>query len=113
LARARRRYTVDRATGRYGMQDRTKMVRPDELCSLAEACIGFNQFDKASAALDEALTIAESDGDRYCEAETRRLRGELLLRKSESDQVEAETCFKRATEVAGSKARDGGSSARR
>ena len=50
--------------------------------------------------MDEALTIAEIDGDRYCAAETHRLRGELLLRKSESNRVEAETCFEHATEVA-------------
>jgi predicted ATPase len=77
-----------------------KVTRPDELYLLAEACIAFNQFDKASETLDEALTIAESDGDCYCEAETHRLRGELLLRKSESNRVEAEACFDRAIEVA-------------
>jgi predicted ATPase len=76
------------------------MVRPRLLCSLAEACVGFNQFEKASEALDEALTIAESDGARYWEAETHRLRGEVALRKSESNLVEAETCFERAAEVA-------------
>jgi predicted ATPase len=76
------------------------MERPRELCSLAEACIAFNQSDKASEALDEALTIAGSDGDRCWEAETHRLRGELLWRKSASNRVEAETCFERATEIA-------------
>jgi predicted ATPase len=83
-----------------GRKTGRKMVRPRELCWLAEACIAFNQFDKASEALNEALTIAESDGDCYFEAETQRLRGELALRKSESNRVEAETCFERATEVA-------------
>jgi predicted ATPase len=83
-----------------GRKTGLKLVRPQQLCWLAEACIAFNQFDKASEALDEALTIAESDSDRYCEAETYRLRGELALRKSASNRVEAETCFERATEVA-------------
>ena len=77
-----------------------KMLRPGDLFSLADACTAFNQFDKASEALDEALTIAESDGDCYFEVETHRLRGELLLRKSASNRVEAETCFERATEAA-------------
>jgi predicted ATPase len=83
-----------------GRKTGLKLARPEELCSLAEACIAFNQFDKASEALEEALIIAESDDDRYCETETHRLRGELLLRKSESNWVEAETCFERAIEVA-------------
>jgi predicted ATPase len=83
-----------------GRKTGLKIAQPLELCWLAEACIAFNHFDQASEALDEALTIAESDGARYCEAETHRLRGELLLRKSKSSRVEAETCFVRATEVA-------------
>jgi DNA-binding winged helix-turn-helix (wHTH) protein/predicted ATPase len=83
-----------------GRKTGLKMGRPLLLCLLAEVCIGFNQFDKASEALDEALTIAENDVDRYCEAETHRLRGELLLRKSEANRVEAETCFVHATEIA-------------
>jgi len=83
-----------------GRKTGLKMVRPRLLCSLAEACIAFNQLDKASEALDEASSIAESDGNRYWEAETHRLRGELLLRKSASNRVAAETCFERATEVA-------------
>ena len=83
-----------------GRKTGLKMLRPQELCWLAEAYIAFNQFDKASEPLDEALTIAESDGARYWEAETHCLRGELLLRKSGSNRVEAETCFERATEVA-------------
>ena len=83
-----------------GRKTGLKILRPRELCWLAEACIAFNQFDKASEALDEALTIAETDGARYWEAETHRLRGELALRESESNRVEAETCFERATEVA-------------
>jgi predicted ATPase len=83
-----------------GRMTGVKMARPRELCWLAEACLAFNQFDKAWEALDEALTIAETDSDRYWEAETHRLRGELALRKSESNLVEAEACFERATEVA-------------
>jgi predicted ATPase len=74
------------------------MVRPLELCWLAEAGIALNQFDKASGALAEALTIAESDGDRYCEAETYRLRGELLM-KCQSNANKAQA-FERAIEVA-------------
>jgi class 3 adenylate cyclase/tetratricopeptide (TPR) repeat protein len=82
-----------------GRKTGLKMVRPLELCWLAEAGIALNQLDKASGALAEALTIAESDGDRYCEAETHRLRGELLM-KCQSNATKAQACFERAIEVA-------------
>ena len=77
-----------------------KMVRPSELCSLGEACIAFNRFDKASASLDEALTIAEDDDVRYWEAETNRLRGVLVLKSDPSKNAEAQACFERAIEIA-------------
>jgi tetratricopeptide (TPR) repeat protein len=83
-----------------GRKTGLKVMRPGQLCSLAAAYIAFKQFDKASEALDEALTIAEGDGAHYCEAQTHLLRGELLLRKNETNRVEAESCFERATEVA-------------
>jgi hypothetical protein len=52
-----------------GRKTGLKIARPGELCSLAEACIAFDLLDKASDALEEALTIAET-GHCYCEAET-------------------------------------------
>jgi predicted ATPase len=77
-----------------------KIPRPFFLCLLAEACMAFNQLEKASGALDEALSIAELDGDRYCETETHRLRGELLLKHDELNAAQAQACFERAIEVA-------------
>jgi predicted ATPase len=81
-------------------QDRIEDGTAPTALFLAEACTAFNQFDKASGALAEALTIAESDGDRYYEAETHQLRGELLLKKDELNNVDAQACFERAIEVA-------------
>jgi tetratricopeptide (TPR) repeat protein len=83
-----------------GRRTGLRMMRPFELCSLALACIGFNRLERASGALDEALSIAELDGDRYCEAETHRLRGELLLKNDESNAAQAQASFERAIEVA-------------
>jgi predicted ATPase len=83
-----------------GRKTGLKMVRPLWICELAEACIAFNQFDKASDALGEGLIIAESDGDCYCEAETHRLRGELLLKQDESNGAQAQSCFERAIDIA-------------
>jgi len=55
--------------------------------------------------LDEALAQVEETGERYCEAELRRLKGELLLMhgddaEAEANQHQAESCFQRAIEVA-------------
>jgi predicted ATPase len=83
-----------------GRKTGLKMVRPLQLCELAEAGTALNQFDEASGALDEALSIAQSDGARYCEAETHRLRGELLLKQDESNGARAQSCFERAIEIA-------------
>jgi predicted ATPase len=46
------------------------------------------------------LSIAQSDGARYCEAETHRLRGELLLKQDESNGAQAQSCFERAIDIA-------------
>src|SRR5262249_22079676 len=46
----------------------------------------------------EALTTVERSGQRHWEAEIYRLKGELLLDSKESS--EAETCFRRAIDIA-------------
>jgi tetratricopeptide (TPR) repeat protein len=77
-----------------------KMVRPTQLCPLAEGYIRFARSDDAESALREVLQIAEINEDRYCEAETHRLKGEKLLKRGESNEFEALKCFERAIEVA-------------
>jgi tetratricopeptide (TPR) repeat protein len=77
-----------------------KMSRPCWLNVLAEAYMRFERSDAASRALDEALQIAEQCEVRYCEAETYRLKGELLLKHGESDADGAFKCFERAIAVA-------------
>jgi predicted ATPase/class 3 adenylate cyclase len=74
--------------------------RPGILCWLAEALIGVGRLDDVANALEEALTIANQGEDRHCEAETHRLRGELLLKQNISDPAEAQFCFKEAIEIA-------------
>ncbi len=46
----------------------------------------------------EALALVESRDERWCEAEIHRVKGELLFGSGGSS--EAETCFRRATEIA-------------
>jgi predicted ATPase len=77
-----------------------KMARPYKLCMLAEACGMVGRFDEGLAALTEALTIADENEDRFYEAETFRLNGELLLKQNDSNAAGAVTCFRRAIEIA-------------
>ncbi len=44
--------------------------------------------------------MAETDGDRWYEAELRRLNGELLLTGSDPRPAEAEACLRQALDVA-------------
>ena len=69
------------------------------LGTLAEAELARGAALPGLAALDEAVAFAEETGERFWEAEIHRLRGELLLLRSERDPAEASFC--RALEVAG------------
>lgn len=48
----------------------------------------------------EALTLADTTGARWYEPELYRLKGELLLQQSVSNQTEAESCFHQAIAIA-------------
>ena len=64
------------------------------------------RIDEGLDLLAEALDFVEKTGERYYEAEVRRLRGELLLLQgdfpssSRGDEVEAEADYRTAIEVA-------------
>jgi class 3 adenylate cyclase/predicted ATPase len=73
--------------------------RPDALCLLAEAYGEAGRLDEALVVLDEALTAIDEHEDRLYEAETHRLRGELLLKQDASNGAAAEDCFRRAIEI--------------
>jgi predicted ATPase len=49
--------------------------------------------------LREALTLVETTGERYYEAELHRLQGELLLQAA-PDVARAEACFQQALDIA-------------
>jgi tetratricopeptide (TPR) repeat protein len=60
------------------------------LCFLGEACRKLGRAEEGLAAIDEALELARSTGDRLFEAEAHRLKGELLhLAEAESGVVES------------------------
>jgi predicted ATPase len=50
--------------------------------------------------LTEALAAADEHEIRFYEAETNRLKGELLSKRDDSNASEAQSCFKRAIEIA-------------
>ena len=78
----------------------TKMLMPFWLpyLSRAQACVG--HFDLAWQSINEALTIVQTSGERWFEAEVIRSAGEISLLQSQPDAQKAETCFRRALAVA-------------
>src|SRR5262249_20132602 len=86
--------TAYRATG-------SGMLRPYFLALLAEAHGTLREPEPGLTALAEALTLAETTGERLYEPELYRLKGELLLQRSLDHQAEAESCFQHALKIAG------------
>jgi predicted ATPase len=82
-----------RATG-------AELHRPYYLALLAEVHGTIGQPDAGLTVLTEAQTFAETTGERWYEAELFRLKGELLLQQSSSNQTEAESCFHQAMAIA-------------
>jgi predicted ATPase len=58
------------------------------------------RLDDGLSALTEALAVADEREARVFEAETHRLKGELLLKQDDSNAAEAQNCFARAIEIA-------------
>jgi TOMM system kinase/cyclase fusion protein len=85
--------TAWRATG-------AQLARSYYLALLAEAW-GITGEPKAGlAGLTEALTLVGTTGERWYESEIYRVKGELLLQQSSSNQTEAESCFHQAIAIA-------------
>jgi predicted ATPase len=82
-----------RATG-------AELWRPYFLALLAEAYGTIEQQETGLTALTEALTCAETTGERWYEAELYRLKGALLLQQSSDNQAEAESCFQHSLDIA-------------
>jgi len=77
-----------------------RQQQPGFLCMLAEACGEVGRFEQGLDAVTEALKLADENDNRYCEPETYRLKGELLLKQNDSNIEDAEACFRRAIEIA-------------
>jgi predicted ATPase len=74
--------------------------RPHFLSMLAEVQRSLGQPEAGLTALREALTLVETTGERYYEAELYRLQGALLLQHAAPEVSHAETCFQQALEIA-------------
>jgi predicted ATPase len=79
-----------------------RLMRPHFLALIVDASVPTPHDDSWLDVVEDALTCAESTGERYYEAELHRLKGELLLHRgpagAEGDSAEA--CFERALAVA-------------
>lgn len=78
----------------------TRLVRPHFLGLLATALSKVEQNDEALRLLDEAITMVNSNDERYFEAELYRLKGELLFKQSPDNRANAEQCFKHSLDIA-------------
>jgi predicted ATPase len=76
------------------------LLRPYFLALLAEAYGITGEPHAGLTALAEALTLVDTTGERWYEAELYRLKGELLLQQSSGNQAAAETCFQQAITIA-------------
>jgi CheY-like chemotaxis protein/class 3 adenylate cyclase/predicted ATPase len=73
---------------------------PYYLGMLGDAYTQAGRFEDAHRVFDEALTTADKNDDRFRQAELHRLVGELLLAESPDHTGAAETCFRRAIDLA-------------
>ncbi len=78
----------------------TELYRTYFLILLAEAFIATDRIDDGLSALTEALAGANEHENRVSESEIHRLKGQLLLKRNNSDVAEAQSCFERAVEIA-------------
>src|SRR5262249_17523357 len=77
-----------------------EILRPYCLALLAAAHGTMGQPETGLTVLTEALTLADTTGERWYEAELYRLKGGLLLQQTAGNQAEAETCFAKAIAIA-------------
>jgi predicted ATPase len=82
-----------RATG-------AKIAIPHILSQLAKAHGHLGQFGDAWRFIDESMTAAEESWERWSNAETHRIAGEIALMSPEHDAAKAEIYLARALEIA-------------
>jgi predicted ATPase len=76
------------------------LTEPYWLTLLAEAYGQVGQPEQGLRVLSAALSVLNSNRERFWEAELYRLKGALLLQQSSGDSTQAETCFQQAISIA-------------
>jgi predicted ATPase len=76
------------------------MWLPLYMSQLASAYAVLGQFDDAWRCVGEAMTVAETTKERWCDAEINRVAGEIALKSPEAGPPKAEEYFDRALVVA-------------
>ena len=66
---------------------------------IANALSQLGRFDEGLRVVDESFPFIERSGQRYYEAELRRLKGEMLLGQDLSNAAQAEQSFRTAIEI--------------
>jgi adenylate cyclase len=74
--------------------------RPYFTTLLARAYLRAGRADRGLEALDHAQRTVDERDERWWEAEIRRLRGELLLSRSDASADDARACFEQALDIA-------------
>ena len=68
---------------------------------LAEGLVGLGRLEEAGSKLEHAIAWANHNGEGWYQAELMRMKGELLLQQSKTPlAIEAEDCFRMASEIA-------------
>ena len=91
--------TIAASIAAYRSTGSTVLV-PFYLSHQARAHAALGQFDDAERCINEALTAAETSGERWCEAESHRIAGEIELLSPERAAGKAQAHFERALEIA-------------
>lgn len=73
---------------------------PEYLIDLAEVLGNTDQAEEGFEVLEEALDMVNNSGETICAAELHRIKGDLILKLSQENQAEAESCFRQAIEIA-------------
>jgi len=69
------------------------------LAWLAEAYVKSGQTKEGLVTIAEAFDTLEKKGERYCESELHRIKGELLLQQG-IEEVEVKVCYRQAIDIA-------------
>jgi class 3 adenylate cyclase/predicted ATPase len=77
-----------------------ELNRPFFLALLATGYRRMGQMDQGLLLVDEALVLVEATGERWCEAELHRLKGELILSVAGDQAQQAEASFHHALTIA-------------